>query len=300
MNKASFKDYLQTQGHTEGHAERTIQQTNDYIQWLTQSPESTTYTDLIHYLEHLQTQTLKTTTQQRKLVAIKHYYHYLMKQNQIDQNPAIHIKLRNQHPRKQYPVLSEDQLTQLHENYTYQPKTRTTKTTEAMHYQKKLTLGLMIHQALESISLSKLTINSLDLQKGTIEIPGGRRYQSRILPLAAPQIMEHYHYLHHIRPQLDQDQTTDKLLANNYKYYRDAHKVLLQELKAQYPYLTPIKGGIPRQIRYSVIIGWAKRYNLRETQYRAGFRKVSSVETLLKTDIENLRQDIDTYFPLKD
>jgi integrase/recombinase XerD len=68
---------------------------------------------------------------------------------------------------------------------------------------------------------------------------------------------------------------------------------LMQKLSAQNPKLINIK-----QLRTSVITHWLKLYNLREVQYRAGHRFVSSTEGYLINDLEDLLEDVIKYHPI--
>jgi integrase/recombinase XerD len=52
------------------------------------------------------------------------------------------------------------------------------------------------------------------------------------------------------------------------------------------------------QIRASVITKWLKIYNLREVQYRAGHKYISSTESYLQNDMEGLQEEINMYHPL--
>jgi integrase/recombinase XerD len=53
-----------------------------------------------------------------------------------------------------------------------------------------------------------------------------------------------------------------------------------------------------QQIRTSVITHWLKHYNLREVQYMAGHRYVSSTEAYLINDLDDLQEDINKYHPI--
>jgi len=53
-----------------------------------------------------------------------------------------------------------------------------------------------------------------------------------------------------------------------------------------------------KQIRASVITNWLKNYNLREAQYFAGHRYVSSTENYLINNLEDLQEDINKYHPI--
>jgi len=53
-----------------------------------------------------------------------------------------------------------------------------------------------------------------------------------------------------------------------------------------------------KQIRASVIINWLKLYNLRQLQYMAGHRFVSSTEAYLVNDINDLKEDVTKFHPI--
>ncbi|MEM7393068.1 MAG: integrase, partial [Verrucomicrobiota bacterium] len=59
------------------------------------------------------------------------------------------------------------------------------------------------------------------------------------------------------------------------------------------------KGTDTKQIRASVITNWVRKYNLREAQYLAGHRYVSSTERYQKVDPKNLKKAISQYHPLQ-
>ena len=69
-------------------------------------------------------------------------------------------------------------------------------------------------------------------------------------------------------------------------------KGLTKEIKTQHKAFQNFK-----QVRASVITHWLKQYNLREVQYRAGHKYVSSTEKYLANQVEDLRADIDRFHP---
>ena len=50
-----------------------------------------------------------------------------------------------------------------------------------------------------------------------------------------------------------------------------------------------------KQIRASVITKWLKMYNLREVQYLAGHRYISSTESYLQNDLEGLKEEVQQF-----
>ena len=53
-----------------------------------------------------------------------------------------------------------------------------------------------------------------------------------------------------------------------------------------------------KRIRASVISHWITKYNLREVQYRAGHRYVSSTEKYKQQDLKDLQEELGRYFPI--
>jgi len=53
------------------------------------------------------------------------------------------------------------------------------------------------------------------------------------------------------------------------------------------------------QIRASVITNWLQHYNLREVQYMAGHKYVSSTERYRTDNLEDLQKELEKYHPLK-
>lgn len=69
---------------------------------------------------------------------------------------------------------------------------------------------------------------------------------------------------------------------------------MFRRLKRIYP---EIKNA--QQIRQSVITHWLKTNNLREVQYMAGHRWVSSTERYQQNNLEDLQKEINRYHPLR-
>ncbi|MEM6602182.1 MAG: tyrosine-type recombinase/integrase [Verrucomicrobiota bacterium] len=297
----SFEAYQIKKGLGTYIAMRNAKHVDHFLRWIKSDAAQTTYPDLINYLEHLRKAHPTPSTLQKKTTALKHYFDYLIAEKHMDRNPARHLNIRTSQDRKRYHLLTKEQLEQLYHHYRTTPKPQWTTTSKLTALRRKLTLGLMVWQALEVTTLSKLSIKDVHLDKGIIKVIGGRKFKARTLTLQSAQIMELYQYVETIHPQLVAEMNPidpNLLLVFGGKDYYDAHRVLVKDLKEQHPFLTSISGGIPKQIRASVITLWLKQYNLREVQYMAGYRHVRSVEAYLQSDIESLQADIDRFFPL--
>ncbi len=55
----------------------------------------------------------------------------------------------------------------------------------------------------------------------------------------------------------------------------------------------------PKQIRASVITWWLKNYNLRQVQYMAGHKCVSSTERYQLNNLDKLQEKLEKYHPIK-
>ena len=147
----------------------------------------------------------------------------------------------------------------------------------------KILLGLVIYQAAEAGTLQHLKTRHINLEKGTIDLPGTKRYNSRRLGLQLPQTFHLYKYLEtHKEEKVFTASRIDSLL------YRS-----LQQLKQQTPSIINYQ-----QLRTSVIKNWLKTYNLREVQYYCGHRYISSTEVYQTIDIEAMKNEIKACHPL--
>ena len=70
-------------------------------------------------------------------------------------------------------------------------------------------------------------------------------------------------------------------------------KRLSQEMKTQNPRFINFK-----QVRTSVITHWLGQHNLRQVQYMAGHKYVSTTETYLVNQVEDLQADIEKFHPI--
>ncbi len=54
-----------------------------------------------------------------------------------------------------------------------------------------------------------------------------------------------------------------------------------------------------RQIKASVIMNWLKQYNIRQVQYMAGHKSITSTEAYKNQDLTDLSKQLDLFHPLK-
>ena len=161
----------------------------------------------------------------------------------------------------------------------------------------KVIAGLMLFQSLDTKDLKLLAVNDVKLREGKLFIPGTRRSNERELKLEALQIMGMMDYLLTTRKELlkltgkETGQLFISIGASD--RFQNMMVYLIKKLHAINPKVTSAK-----QLKASVIVHWLKLYNLRQVQYMAGHRYVSSTEGFLVNEMDGMIEDIEKYHPI--
>ncbi|MCA6438271.1 MAG: tyrosine-type recombinase/integrase [Bacteroidetes bacterium] len=268
------------------------------------------YNDVTSYI-----QTLKIKNKQRSIQtnvnAIKIYFNYLIHQNIIAENPFSNVHIRGIKRKILYNILSKKELESLYNNFKIPDDTNDKnknqnwfKTALLASQRNKIIIGLLVYQGLKTEELNTIEISDLKLREGTLFINGTRRSNERVLQLESHQILDLMEYVLKTRLEILKlknatlsgvEVQSTRLIVSTGKSERIQNSIqkLIPKLSAINPRLTNIK-----QLRASVITHWLKLYNLREVQYRAGHRFVSSTESYLVNDIEDLLEDVIKYHPI--
>ena len=155
----------------------------------------------------------------------------------------------------------------------------------------------MLYQALDAKDLKLLMVSDVKLREGKLFIPGTRRSNERELKLEALQIMDMMEYLLTTRKELLEltGKETDQLFISigTSERFSNIMVYLMEHLRSINPKVSSAK-----QLKASVIVHWLKRYNLRQVQYMAGHRYVSSTEQFLVNEMDEMIEDIEKYHPL--
>ncbi len=158
----------------------------------------------------------------------------------------------------------------------------------------KIILGLIIYQGLTTEELHQLESEHLKLKHGKIKVPGSRKRNSRTLDLKPFQILELNEYVNEIRPTINHQNYNQLFVSmeGNTNLKNSLHH-LFRAIKRTHPNI-----GNGKQIRGSVITNWLKSYNLRQVQYMAGHKYVSSTERYQVNNLEELKKNVEKYHPL--
>lgn len=308
---STFKQYLQSEGKSKSTVAHYTIYILDFLAWLDRDntePENTTAKEVLSYLNHLKNKGNESKTRNIRLNVIKQFFSWQIAQGHRTDNPVQHLKIKGSWGQKLYPILSKQGLEQLYENYQVpkddDPKANRNwfETYQLSRARNKTILSLMVNQGLTTPELNRLQINDLKLKEGTIYLQGSRTSNERPLELKSTQIMELMNYQYHTRTELLKYQSGEtkqlflsvpsagKQTAND---TLQIWKGLTTEIKQQNPSFINFK-----QVRTSVITHWLKQFNLRQVQYMAGHKYVSSTERYLVNQTEDLQKDIDQFHPL--
>lgn len=318
----SFIKYLESQGKSKSTIKHYNHYILDFLSWLDRDHtevEHATAKEVLSYLNHLQAPVpqggkgQENQTRNIRLNVIKQFFNWQIDQNQRTDNPIQHLKIRGSKTKKLYQILDKQQLESLYNDYEVPVEKACSheggklpnwfKKHQLSRARNKAILSLLINQGITTPEVERLTVNDLKLKEGQIFISGSRKSNERTLELKSNQIIELMTYQFTIRAELlkYQEEETKRLFlptppAGRTKSYSNTlgvWKGLTNEIKDQHKGFKNFK-----QVRTSVITHWLKQYNLRQVQYMAGHRYVSSTEGYLVNQMEDLQADIDQYHPI--
>lgn len=285
----SFEDYLKQKQLSTNTIESNKATLKRFLNWLGKQeiePEQVRYADVLAYMKQCQQQGTVQRTIQNYLNSIRNFYDHLIEQQKVKTNPLQSVKVQGVKRKTLHKILEPHELHAIYHRYTH----------ETLSGKKnKVIIGLLVYQGLKTEELNKLEVKDVKLKEGKIEIPGGRKSNSRTLQLEPHQVLDVYDYVTQTRAQIlaKTGKRTEKLFVSleNGSKLRIDH--LMEQLRKQNTKITSAK-----QIRASVIVKWLRQYNLREVQYLAGHRYISSTEAYQQNEMQGLSEEVNQFHPL--
>ncbi len=288
----SFTAYLQSKNYSH----KTIHGYNRYLKsflaWMEEegiNVKEARYADLLLYVRHMTSSGNSKGYINHQLTVVRHYYNYLIRMRKVKDNIAANLFIKGVPRRLPHDILSEADLEEVYNKFPVQNITGK---------RNRIILGLIIYQGLNSNDLFRLEPSHILLKEGKVNVPGSRRSNSRILELKGNQILDLQEYLHKTRSLIMEitEKKSDKMFisigtGDNF------HNSMTKMLKTIFKYAPKVKSVL--QLRASVITHWLSKSNMREVQYMAGHKYVSSTEKFQQTNLEDLQKDVSTYHPLK-
>jgi len=291
IDTMNFKQYLEKQQLAPNTIKGYVRTADQLMSWFQQeglAPDKIRYNDMLTYIRYAGNRGDSKRHINKQLTVARHYFNYLIKIKKVKDNVAANLFIKGVSRRLPHDLLNEEQLQAIYEEY--QGKGIAGK-------RNKVILGLMIYQALDTPEISKLEAEHLQLKKGKIYVPGSRKSNSRYLPLAAHQVLEIKEYIDHTLPLIlaVTEKETTKLFTSMGQSDRLTNSMtkLIKNVQQYIPEVTSVK-----QIRMSVITHWLEKFNIREVQYMAGHRYVSSTERYQLTNLDDLQNDLNEFHPL--
>lgn len=298
-----FKTYLREKGNSEKSIKTKRFNLNQLLDWCEKEDimiESFSYKDMMRYLEATKAKGVQPSTQKHLLSNLKDYFTYLVKSEQRSDHPIAHVKIHGAKKNHLYRILEESELAAIYREYELEvpPSQKGAHVHQQSKFSKKRNknmLGMMVFQGLTNGELCRIRMEDLKLREGKVYIRSSRKSQERILKLETEQLFELMEYVKEDREtimelqQIESEQVFFSYQGGNLDV---AIVKMMRKLRAQYPKLESTK-----QIRASVITNWLKRHNLRQVQYMAGHRVITSTEQYLINEITSLQEDINLFNP---
>ena len=316
FGEAKYREWLIIKGYSKQTTESNITMLKRFLQWLEIENIDiieTNYNDVMAFIQSCNKRGNERNTIQQYVVAIKHYYSHLIYEGDINDNPASNIEIKGIKRRKLHDTLNAKELEEVYKSYptvlTPSPSERVgvrlppQKLNQLARKRNKIILGLIIYQAIRSEELAALETTDLKLREGKIIIKGKRRSNERTLKLEGFQIIDLMDYINETRKALLEINKSchpelvegSKLFftKNGGMNFSNIITKLIESLKQHNNNVKDIK-----QIRASVITNWLQQYNLRQVQYMAGHRYVSSTEAYQANNITELQEEIFKHHPI--
>ena len=290
----TFKNYLLSKGFSAKTTETHQKHLLAFVTWTDTEqiePEQATYREILSYIQYVRNKKVSSRAIQSYINSLKHYYKWVVKRQLRSDNPTTNIDIKGIKRRSLYHILTKQELEKLYYDY------KELSSKSPSEKRNEIIVSLLVYQGLTTTELKKLTLQDVKLREGSIYIAATRRSNERTLKLESHQILDIMEYTLQTRQAIlsETQKETDLFFVTSGSSLQlgNVLQKLMQQLRKQSRKIESLK-----QIRTSVITHWLKNYNLRETQYMAGHRFVSSTEAYLINDLEDLQTDIDKYHPI--
>jgi site-specific recombinase XerD len=283
----NFEQYLQSKCYSTATIHRYRLYEEVFSGWLEQEQlngADVGYNDVIAFMQHMKAKGKSNRTVHNQLTILRHYFNYLITEGKRQDNPAAGLYVKGMVRKLPNNLLSRQDMEDLYRQYQLQLR---------VDREKKIMLGLLIYQGLRTDEVMNLEAVHIDLREGKIFIKGARKSNERWLPLQANQALELQQYMQ--ANKFKEGIFLARLTRSNASKRNVCNRV--KHMMGQLQQLNP-KIINANQIRNSVITGWLQQYNLRQVQYMAGHRYVSSTERYQVLNSEDWQNELQRHHPM--
>ena len=291
--KDDFYDYRQQKGYSL----KTIQSQDSYIgrfkSWLVKEHIPTSqisYHAILSHLSFLRQGNRTPQGMRNHLQAIRVYLDYLVSTGILNYNPAGNIHLRSVSLKPLSQALNEELLLEIYRWFASLEQKHEKR--QAQHLRDTVVLGLLLFQGLDSGDIQRLCPKDINPREGTIYIPSSRTAAARKLKLESLQILSIQEYLTLPSRNINELSINDHLFTKS--KIQDMVSAIVRKVKQRYPEVMD-----PRHIRSSVIQNWLRTNHIRQVQYMAGHRSITSTERYQKDNLHDLSIQLQKYHPMK-
>ncbi|MBL4680347.1 MAG: site-specific integrase [Pseudomonadales bacterium] len=293
----SYEEYLSKNQYSQStitvHKLR-IKRFKSWLKYYGITAHELNYSSLLKYAKYLQTEkNYERSSTNNELRAVKLYYDYLIEKEELIDNPAQDMAIRGKRIKVISNLLSEEELEDLYYSYDIEHYDTFFKATKL---RDKVVLGLMVFQGITAIELYHLQEEYLQLNKGKIDLPSTRRSNARTLKLQPAQMMDLMNYTtetrHYLAKKIQTRNNEQLIFGTINQMYSITHRIIRNLKKYNHKVISH------SQIRSSLIVNWLSKHNLRQAQYLAGHRYISSTEKYVQDDLENLHEIVNNFHPI--
>lgn len=294
-----YDTYLKEQGYAKSTIASYLRSQELFSLWCNSrgyEAETIGYKECLEYVKHLQAprgrKLLDKKSVKHKVGSLKIYFNYLMDENRRGDNPFKNINIRGIKRSLNHNLLEFEELEDLY--YSLPTLNIELPNLPVVAYRNKVMTGFIVYQGMNATALKSLTVDHLNIEKGAIRIPETKKTAGRTLELKSQQIIPLISYVeNHLETmqEITCDYSSALFPIRGDRFY------WIERLFGEFKRINH-KAKDLKQLRVSVITYWLKHHNIREVQYMAGHRYISSTERYIQDDLENLHEIVQTLHPI--
>jgi integrase/recombinase XerD len=243
-----------------------------------------TYNELLDFIRCLFDQGKSKRSIHHLLGIVRHYCNYLTIESQRDDNPAAGLFIKGIVRQLPASLLPWEEMEELYRTYSLQL---------GVNRASKIILGLLVYQGLAAEEITRLEAVHIHLKEGKIFIRAMKRTGARWLPLAAPQVTLLAEYMQENKGKTGPLLTCGKKQGISPTNINNRMQYMLGQLRQLNP-----KVINAAQFRSSVITHWLRSHHLRQVQYMAGHKYVSSTQRYQLTTLDDLKSELQQHHPM--
>lgn len=283
----TFKDYLEQKRFTAATVNSYTIYIRAFTDWLAAEQLNAgefTYNELLDFIQYLQGLGKSKKAIQYVLSVVRHYCNYLVVEKQRSDNPAAGVFMKGIMRKLPGNLLSWEEMEELYRQYSIQLN---------VPLVSKVILGLLIYQGLAAEEITRLEATQVHLREGRLFVRAMKRTGQRWLPLSALQLIELGEYMQENRLKTGPLLVTGRKERISPTNINNRMQLMIKQLRRLNPRVINAA-----QFRSSVIAHWLKANNLRQVQYMAGHKYVSSTQRYQLTTLDDLKSDLQQHHPM--